>query len=242
MKKIEQPWEKRNLGVKSVEYCFDVKDTIKDIPQDLLSQNDYDYVQCRVPAGKMDLVYKLQEKAFRFAETSIDLSANLRQLQLPDIYLPFEKELEYVKVEELESVYGQICKGIFDTDRIYLDPFFRREQSGIRYANWCRQEVETGSTQVYVVKREEETMGFFALKEKSKNVSDSLLAGLYDKNNTMGWGFSVLYYPMLQAQREGKKRIETSVSSNNPDSLRMHLRLGYVIKNMKYVLIKHIVH
>ena len=239
MLKTEQPWERRNLGVRSVEYRFESNDTPKDIPEELTDSTEYDYIQCRIPAGKMDLVYQLQERQFRFAETSMDLTADLHKLQLPYIYRTFEKELSYQRTETPESVYERIRQGIFDTDRIYLDPAFRKEQSGIRYANWCRQEAEAGTTQVYEIFCKENKIGFFALKEHSAKESDSLLAGLYEKQAAMGWGFSVLYYPMLQAKNEGKRRIVTTVSSNNPDSLRMHLRLGYEIKNLNYILIRH---
>lgn len=53
-------------------------------------------------------------------------------------------------------------------------------------------------------------------------------------------GFAVLYYPMLKAKMDGKRRMVTAVSSNNPSSVRLHLELGYKIKGMNYVLIKHI--
>ncbi|MBE5871819.1 MAG: hypothetical protein E7294_11250 [Lachnospiraceae bacterium] len=239
MIKIEQPWEKRNLGVRSAEYRFESNDATGDIPKELTEGTPYDYIQCRIPAGRMDLVYCLQKEQFRFAETSLDLSADLRRLQLPKIYQTFEKELDYYKIDDREAVYERIRQGIFDTDRIYLDPAFQKEQSGIRYANWCRQEVEAGTTQVYEVFCKENKIGFFALKEHSAKEADSLLAGLYEKQTAMGWGFAVLYYPMLQAKLEGKRRIVTTVSSNNPDSVRMHLRLGYEIRNLNYILIRH---
>ena len=102
------------------------------------------------------------------------------------------------------------------------------------------QEVEAGRASAYVVTMHDEPIGFFVDKTVSDKVDYSLLAALYDKEKNSGVGFSVLYFPMLQSKLDGKRRITTGVSSNNPDSVRMHLELGYKIKEMNYVLIKHI--
>lgn len=242
MEKIEQLWEKKNLGVHSVEFRFDGTESIEKIGREILGEINFDYQLCRVPVGRMDIVYLLQDHGFRFAETSFELSADLKNLALPKAYERYEEYICYRKIEdgEEEKVYEAIRQGIFDTDKVYLDPFFKKEQSGIRFANWCQQEIESGKSTCYIVENNGMEIGFFLLKEISNKVSDSLLAGLYDAKKSLGLGFSVLYYPMLKAKEDGKKRIIAAVSSNNPASLRMHLELGYKVKNMSYVLVKHI--
>ena len=243
MEKIAQPWEKKNLGVNSVEFRFDGTEKIEEIGNDVLAETEFDYQLCRVPVGRMDIMYLLQENGFRFAETSFELSADLKNLTLPKVYERYEESIHYCKlegIEEEEKLYSLIRSGIFDTDKIYLDPFFKKEQSGVRFANWCQQEVSAGRATCYTVESSEEKIGFFVIKEVSDKVSDSLLAGLYDNKKSMGMGFAVLYYPMLKAKMDGKRRMVMAVSSNNPSSVRLHLELGYKIKGMNYVLIKHI--
>ena len=78
------------------------------------------------------------------------------------------------------------------------------------------------------------------MKKSSERLGDSFLAGLFDKDKNSGFGFSVLYYPMVEAKRMGLKKMITGVSANNPDSVKMHLALGYQIKTMDYTLVKHI--
>ena len=83
MEKIAQPWEKKNLGVNSVEFRFDGTEKIEEIGNDVLAETEFDYQLCRVPVGRMDIMYLLQENGFRFAETSFELSAGLKNLTLP---------------------------------------------------------------------------------------------------------------------------------------------------------------
>lgn len=242
MELIEQPWEKKNLGVNSVEFRFDGKENSNEITDDILSNSKYDYQICRVPVGRMDIMYLLQAHGFSFAETSIELSADLKKLELPSVYARYIEAMDYhpASETELQLIQDSILSGVFDTDKISLDPYFGKKQAGIRFANWNMQEVEAGRASAYVVTMHDEPIGFFVDKTVSDKVDYSLLAALYDKEKNSGVGFSVLYFPMLQSKLDGKRRITTGVSSNNPDSVRMHLELGYKIKEMNYVLIKHI--
>ena len=91
MEKIEQPWEKKNLGVHSVEFRFDGTESIEKIGREILGEINFDYQLCRVPVGRMDIVYLLQDHGFRFAETSFELSADLKNLALPKAYERYEE-------------------------------------------------------------------------------------------------------------------------------------------------------
>ena len=117
MEKIEQPWEKKNLGVHSVEFRFDGTESIEKIGREILGEINFDYQLCRVPVGRMDIVYLLQDHGFRFAETSFELSADLKNLALPKAYERYEEYICYRKIEdgEEEKVYEAIRQGIFDT-------------------------------------------------------------------------------------------------------------------------------
>lgn len=242
MQIIEQPWEKKNLDVHSVEFRFDNSDS-RDIDKNVLDNKDFDYQLCRVPVGRMDLAYALQENGFKFAETSFELSADLNNLELPNLYKKYEDRLRYSIADkiQIDDIYKCIRSGVFDTDKIALDPFFEHDKSGNRFANWCQQEIDSNNAKAYIVCDMENPIGFFVLKNLTEKSDYSLLASLFKREQTLGFGFSVLYYPMLQAKLDGKRKIVTGVSSNNIASLRMHLGLGYNIKSMNYVLIKHVI-
>ncbi len=242
MKLIEQPWEKVNLGLKSVEFRFENEDRPDEIDSNVLDNSVYDYQICRVPAGRMDLMYLLQMHGFAFAECRFELSASLKELNLPKAYLRVAEGMDYHAADalELEDIFRSIHSGVFDSDKIALDPYFRREQSGIRFANYARQEIEKGMAFPHIVTVAGRPIGFFIVQRLNEKTSYSLLAALYEKENNIGLGFATIYYPMLQSKEQGMKKIVTGVSSNNVNSLKIHLSLGYEIKSMNYALIKHI--
>lgn len=239
---IEQPWEKNNLGVNSAEFCFDQTDRLDELKKqgiDLCEK--YNYQLARIPAGRMDIAYWLEENGFRFAEVSIEIEAAMKTLKLPEYYKEIDANITEHAADngEIEAVYEKIRKGIFDTDKIALDPWFGMEQSGRRFANWCRQEVESGNGRMYIVNHLNTPIGFYVLKEENEKAANSMLAGLFEREKYLGFGYAVLYYPMLRAKNEGKKKIRTKVSSNNPASLKMQLYLGYAVKRLNYVYVKH---
>lgn len=242
MELIEQPWEKKNLGVNSLEIKFDYKDDTKKIDFSILNNKKYNYLLSRVPSGKMDIANILQHNGFTFAEVSFELSADLKKLDLPNKYSRYINMMDYhlANDSELFKIHNLIRSGIFDTDRISLDPFFNAKQSGNRFANWSEHEIVSGSAKGYIVTAGNDEIGFFVHKRMSDKLDYSLLAALYNKENSAGMGFSVLYFPMLQSKKEGKSKIIASVSSNNFSSLKLHLELGYKIKTMNYVFVKHI--
>ena len=240
MKILDMPWEKDNIGVNSVEFRFDGTEEISQIDCAISTNNFYDYQVCRIPANSMKLAYFLQEKGFKYSETAFELTADLREDKLPVVYKKYIDFFSYHEADskELSLVDKTIREGIFDTDRIALDDYFGIDKSGNRFGNWCKQELERGSSKCYIVKTSTSPLGFFVLKHESESISDSFLAALFKKEN-MGLGFSVLYYPFIQARKERKKKIITRVSSNNIVSLKTHLEIGYKINKLNYLFIKH---
>lgn len=239
---IEQIWEKRNLGIISAELRFENSDTVINNDFNIVDLKKYDYLLARIPVGRMDIAYAVQKKGFHFAETSIELSVALKNLTLPKIFEEYEKLIEVHEADktEIELIYNSIQNGIFDTDKIALDPEFGIKKSGNRFYNWCKEEIEKGSSKAYLVSYAGEKLGFYVVKDENERTANSLLAGLFEKNKNPGLGYAVLYHPLLTAKICGKRKMITAVSSNNPASVKMHLALGYEIKTMNYVFVKHL--
>ncbi len=241
MEIIEMPWELNNLGVSSIEFRFDGTEDIRQIDSSVYENQDYEYQVCRIPANCMDLAYFLQDNGFRYSETAFELSADLRKESLPGLYKNYLDMFDYhiADKDEILKVDEIIRRGVFDTDRIALDPFFDLEKSGRRFENWFAKELDAGSSKCYIVDAMSKDLGFFVLKENSNTEADSFLAALFDQKDK-GMGFSVIYYPLVQARKEGKKKIKTRVSSNNLNSLKTHLEIGYKLKHINYLFIKHV--
>lgn len=241
MKRTEQTWEKKNLGVDSVEYCFSLEDSIELAKQILVEDDSFNYRLCRVPAGRMDIAYLLQDAGYKYAEDIFSLKADLKELSLPRVYQKFSDVMSYsiANKEEINKIYACIKNGVFDTDKVSLDPKMGIEKASNRFYNWCKTELANNTSKAYIVKTNQDYCGFFVLKDIDNRTADSLLAGLFDKENALGTGFATIYYPMLQAKVEGKKKIITAVSSNNIASVKTHLSLGYSIQHINHVFIKH---
>ena len=243
MRILETVWEKRNLGVNSVEFIFDGTESVKDITPDVYDNKLYDYQTCRIPVNHMEITYFLQEHGFRFAEAAFELAADLREdEQLSQVYRAFMSSFDYHRADpyEIDNIKSAMLDGIFLTDRIALDPKFSVRQSSIRYVNWFNDEIQAGTSTSYIVNMAGTPIGFFLLKNVSEAASDSLLGGLFNEDKYKGFGLPCAYFPVLQARNEGKKRITTRVSANNLNSVKVHLEVGYKIQKISYMLVKHI--
>ncbi|WP_028242286.1 GNAT family N-acetyltransferase [Pseudobutyrivibrio ruminis] len=241
MIRVEMPWERQNIGVTAVEYRLDSCDRAETVLENI--RNDiFQYKVCRVPVNSMKMCYALQNEGFLYAESQFELEANLKQLSLDPILERFITSMDChpASDKEIHEIEQMIRKGIFITDKIALDPFFSVEKSANRYANWFLQEVNTKNASPYIVSLDGEKIGFFAISFDTNNGrdADSFLAGLFDANNK-GFGVATIYFPMAVAKNSNKKKIQARVSSNNIDSLKTHLELGYKIKNINYIYIKH---
>ena len=48
----------------------------------------------------------------------------------------------------------ELRSGLFDTDRVYLDPYFTKEQASNRYVNWIKDEMSR-TTELFIIKYKE---------------------------------------------------------------------------------------
>lgn len=243
MKIQETPWEKRNLGVTSVNFVIEKKDKCEDIDETILYNEDYEYQTVKLPVNKMDIHNKLNAAGFLFIEGKFELVCNLKEIVLPEELGDIFKEIQYYRVdncEDIDFILNKISEGVFDTDKIAIDPYFGLDKSAHRYRCWTEDELEKGNAFAYHVTYNDDIIGFFILKRINDKVVDSMLAGLYDREKYSGLGLALMYYHMLEAKKLGFKKIVTEVSTNNMDSLKSHLPFGYKIKDMYYVMCKHI--
>lgn len=246
MKIIEAPWEKRNLGVSSVNFVIEKKDTVECLDDSILNNKDYEYQTIKLPVNMMDIHDTLNDHGFKFIEGKFELVCDLRKLVLDDEMKEYidkiHEKLVYhpiVEKNELNFLYEHIKKGIFDTDRIALDKKFGPEKSAMRYYYWTKDEIERDSSTAYICSHDNVPVSFFMIKKINDRVASSLLGGLFEQTYS-GYSIASIYYSLLEAKKRGFHRITSEISTNNMGSLRVHLPLGYKIKSMYYVMCKHI--
>lgn len=231
-------WEKRNLGMDTLEINFGNKDIIDDNLENVLSR--YGYIVAKVPCGNIKLLHQLEDVGFRFIETQIGLSKTIgRHYQTPDIYKRVSGKIRIKQVlteNDLNLVLEEINKGIFETDRIALDIFFGKEYAANRYCNWIKDELSTGKSRLFVIVYGSNTIGFFLLENANDRKSSIVLGGIYNNYKNFGFGFSFIDESIKLSVAEGKSLVYAKVSSNNLPILKLYSAFGFNISDISYVL------
>jgi hypothetical protein len=240
MKIIDAYWEKRNLGIDCKEIVFEDSDDVSSINKlhDIFENSGY--IVAKLPVGRFDLYGKLTEAGFVYIESSINFRINLKDAILTSLQERLNKSITYAKMNERDVaiLFKELEKGLFSTDRIYMDPHFSKDKAANRYKNWISDEL-TCSTELYKILYKQETIGFFTFKELSNGVYYPFLAGLYNVCSNSGLGFAVIRKPIEEALNRKGTHLSTYVSTNNLPIVRTHLQQGFTLCGIKNVFIKH---
>lgn len=239
MKIIDAVWEKRNLGVNTLEIVIERDDTIDEIKKKLDTIHE-EYMVIKVPAERTDVMLLLPQFGFSFIECTIKVTHNLKNLNLTGIQKRLVDAVSYelMNEDDIEQLFDEIKKGLFYTDRIYLDPYFTKEQAANRYIGWIKDEISRG-TDLYKYIYKDKTFGFFTFKDLGNDEYYPFLAGVYSDHINTGLGFAFNYKPLMEAIRRNGKLISTYISTNNLNTIRMHNVMGFSFDEVSYVYIKH---
>ena len=237
MKIIDAIWEKENLGVTSKEVLVDLNDSVNDVKAGLVNLNDQ-YIVVKVPASLFGITALVQDMGYRFVEEMIEVEHDLHEVKRSRILQRLYDSLDYreMTASDIETLYSEVDKGMFSTDRISNDPHFSAELSARRYKNWIKSMLNTGAIP-YVMSYKGEPAGFIILTTKDRIVYHSVLGGGYEKFRKTGLG-------MVQKEPEivrllGGKFVSTNVSSNNVNQCRALLANGFTVRNINHIFVKH---
>lgn len=237
MKIIDAIWEKENLGVTSKEVLVDLNDSVDVVKTSLVTLNDQ-YIVVKVPASQFGITTLVQDMGYKFVEEMIEVEHDLHEVKRNRILQRLYDSLDYKEMDasDIETLYSEVDKGMFSSDRISNDPHFSAELSARRYKNWIKSMLNSGAIP-YVMSYKEEPAGFIILTTKDKIVYHSVLGGGYEKFRKTGLG-------MVQKEQEivkalGGKFVSTNVSSNNVNQCKALLANGYTVRNINHVFVKH---
>jgi L-amino acid N-acyltransferase YncA len=240
MKIVDAFWEQRNLGVTSTEVTVEENDCVAEMVT-LLRTLDRQYQVVKVPAGRYDLMETVAQAGFSFIEASLNVVHNLKVAEPAGIMKRINDSITYEEMNagDVEKLYAEIRKGVFITDRIYLDPAFSSELAAQRYIYWVQDEVERGG-QLYKLVYKREAVGFFIFKETTGGGCYPFLSGLYAAAATPGLGNVLLHKIIEEAVRRGLKFISSYISTNNLPVVKVHISEGFTIINIYYVYVRHV--
>ena len=239
MKVINAVWEKRNLGVNCHEINIEPNDTANIIKKEL-PLNESEYTVVKVPSGQFDIMFLLEELGYTYVESSINLVHNLKEIKLNPLQQRVMDSISYSQMnnKDIDELFNEIKKGIFTTDRIYIDPYFSHDQAANRYINWISDEIKKGC-KIFKLTFKDASIGFFTFKDIGNNICYPFLAGMYKDYLKSGLGMSTIAKPLKEAIKNGYKKYSTFISSNNINTFSAHVALNFSFKQIYHVYIKH---
>ncbi|MBT5421070.1 MAG: hypothetical protein HOK80_09270 [Candidatus Cloacimonetes bacterium] len=239
MKITHATWEKRNLGVDAYEVEVEVSDTIETLKEKShLFESEYTVI--KVPTTMTDVSFYLQSQGYLFIEA---LTSCYHVGQLPVTSSLQKRVIDSISCMEMNRsgyvfMRSEIRGGMFQGDRISVDPNFTEEQANKRYLGWVSDELDRKS-QFYELTYKDKRVGFFILRNLGPGVYLASLGGIYPNYQKYGFGLSLNYYEIYESAKQNIRRIETSFSSNNRGATSLHLSVGYILKEQYYVFVRH---
>lgn len=242
MKIINATWEKRNLGVSTQEIQAEPHDSISNFKDSLCSLSAQ-YQVLKIPANKIDFVHYAEDMGFRFVESQLTMTANLKKI-VPNT----EKILSRAKdfststdnsPETFDFVASQINKGIFHTDRISIDPLFSVQIANKRYANWLLDLKYHPNAHLQIMKQKNAIIAF-NLNQNEGRISHGLIGGILKEHQKepigLYWGASIL---KNLHTLDNIDLWEAVVSSNNGSIIKLWEFLGLQLSSICYIFVKH---
>lgn len=242
MKIVHAIWERKNLGMDAWEVTLDRKD-MTDVSGTIAQLHSPQYAGCyvcvKLPVGNLRMVHALEDDGFRFLETQFQL---VEALEKSDVmrygesaaHIPVEERVIPKTREAWGAIIEKITPGMFDTDRIALDPAFGADVACQRYRNWCWEMFENPESVMSVSSCAGEDVSFgIAIHDPATGTCDSVIGGNFSGSKNFGLGALV----NAKAHFEGRA-FKTAVSSNNLPMFRIHQNLGRIVRNEQYVFRK----
>ena len=244
MKTIYAVWEKENIGVNAYEIILDEHDTIESIKEeeDRIRSKGANYIVLKAPVNVQHLLFGLPSLGYTFLEMVFGVQIKRNEYHMPELVTRFDRgfSVSHVTTEnDLNRIFNYIRQGLFENDRISIDPYFSLELGNNRYINWVNTLLEKGSF-LYEVMLKDRPIGFFIIERKNETTVDPVLMGLYDKANDRGLG-SLLHKKTLDTCfTHDCTQLTSTIVSNNASVLRIYVQAGATLYHTHYTYIKHI--
>lgn len=237
MKIIDCFWENKNLGVKTSEITISSTDIVN-LSEFKELEEQWDYIVVKCIETNIETFQQLSSLHYFFIETQITLEKELVITHIDD-----SVQIDLAQTtNEINFVTERINEGLFDTDRIALDPQFGIRTANTRYSNWLLDEIKRGA-KLLNIKKDGKKVGFILLKEDNQTI-DVILHGIYKQYQKQHLGSLLAICPSIYVQKFNSniKYYQTKVSSNNPGILRIMTKYGYKVTDISYVFVKHSKH
>ncbi len=207
-----------------------------------LIENNSDYVVIKFSTELNKLIFEVQDLGYTFVEVISTTTKKTKSLpRLDGLKQRFFQNLSIQEINKNSTslVFDNFENDLFQTDRISVDPFFKLDQTGIRYVGLINDVLENeGRLSGLYLKNE--LVGFYTYKFESRELMKFQIGAIFNKFKNFGLGYFLNYFQILEAQKLGVDLVSTTYSSNNLAARKVHESLNYLISSQEYVFVKHI--
>jgi len=240
MKIVDAQWEIRNIGLKTLEIIFEDGSEMLPIQQ----MDSYQYIVSKVQSKEIKTIHLLEKNGFEFIESQLIISKFIKGIKFDPFLARIASGYKIIEVETLDQlniILHNINIGLFDTDRIYLDPILGKEKSINRYKNWVTDIYNNKNNhKIFIISKikNDIDVGFISFKKKDKENCEIPLVGIFEEYKKMKIGFLTVYFPLLYALNNEFKFCHTAISLNNLNAVNLYSIFGYQIDKTFSVLRK----
>ena len=233
-------WDSACLDLDIVQIRFDDVESYSGEAREAAAAAEY--VLAKVPMGNVRLLHELEQEGYRFLATQISIVLDIDDRPEPPLFvqsLARRIDARPLADGQLEELLSKIDADMVDTDRVSLDPALGRDLALHRHRAWVRDEYADPRNVLRGLFLGADLVGFFLLGHVTAEHYFASLAGVFSRYKGSGLGVAAIWKPIEWAEQNGVKRLTTRNSSNNPDSLKTHLALGYRVERLEYILRLH---
>jgi hypothetical protein len=241
IKVVNALWEKRNLGLTVTEITLEKQD-FNSLDSIKLIEDNCDYVVIKFSTELNKLIFEVQDLGYTFVELLNTTTKKTKSLPpLTSLEQRFFQNLSTKGINKDSSslVFDNFENDLFQTDRISVDPFFKLDQTGIRYVGLINDVLENGGS-LSGLYLKNELVGFYTYKVESSELVKFQIGAIFNKFKNIGLGYFLNYFQLLEAQRLGVATVSTTYSSNNLAARKVHESLNYLVSCQEYVFVKHL--
>lgn len=240
---VDAYWDERVLGVKCAEISLVASDTLDELVkvENGLIASGTQYIVVKAPVAAQECLFGLPRYGHVFIETAFRLVLKRQNYLCPAMVSRFDRNIDVVRVitpEAVERVFAEIAKGIFQTDRVAIDPAFGQEMANRRYVLWIKDLIALGHG-LYEVITNGKALGFFVLKRVDEHTMQGILTGAYQEFQDTGIGALIMKKLYDKVWESGCSTYLAAVVSNNFKALRSNMMFGSEIEQLTYHYVRH---
>lgn len=227
------------MGVSCIEISIEPGDNLADALSVFASSRP-NYQVIKLSFLKSDLIFEIQEKGFRFVEVITQCTRSAHTPKLNGVQSRFVDSTfcEISSETQKQEIKKAISSGMFNTDRVSIDPAFTKLQSANRFLGWLHDEVRLGA-KIYSLVHDDDTVGFFILRNVGNGEMKASIGGIFSDYLAKGYGLCLNYHEIKEAEALEAKTISVAYSSNNPVIGKINKILGYKEISSNYVFVRH---